>query len=1826
MYIYHTGGAAMGTKRQNTNRKRGKRSLSRRWLTVLLGICLLLGQLNLRSMLSYAEDRLPVTVQVGADVTALLENGRLTLSGQGDTEDFTKEDAPFAQYAGEVRQLTIEEGIAHIGSYLFYGMGNLNGDLILPASITGFGRCAFSGDSAEGASSFSRIVNKAPGTQDIELPEQLFYEGQAGTYSCAAENTAFMEAASAAGYSSEDTAGIDEAIDTEDGDMASGQPTAAAYAARVDAAGTASLYVSQTGGSDSTGDGTEDNPYATLDKAASVLSVDGTTDTNVLILMEDYQIEQADEGRNFLKNHPINVTIRGASQKIKISLNNKLADGKPDAENNYINLYGDICFDNITINQISHIYGNGHNITVNSSVTNNGPMYLYGGGRTDINNGVGKIKVYGGYYARITGYIRSSSSGLDVQDAEASITVGGNAQVSSIVGGLASGAVYNGNVKISIEGGTVSSVCGGNQGFQSVDASFTGKTRIDVSGGKVESIYSAGSGRELSIPSFKGSISVNVTGGEVGNLYGAGSAASVVSDNDILSEISMNISGSGKVTNIFGAGAGGDNNVKKSGTGSFSQDPADFGSVDGKLSIIVGDDGTYGKAGPAVGNIFASGQGYHVPDLTYETKENAYLKGSAEIILNSGTVGSIYGGGAGKDEPGYENCARIDTGSDVSVRINGGTVTGDVYGGGQYAKVKASTSVSLNGGTVKGNIYGGGYQGKVEGNTAINITGGVTEKSVFGGAKGSKGTVLVSGRSTINMTAGSVNGNIYGGSEVSDNGPEGNTDDRIFVNLVGGTIDGSVFGGGYQGIVNGSTHLHIGKNAMNKCAYYSSHRDEIPLLDITAGLAIGGSAYAGGDYGGEDYTAITVSGTSHVYIDGTEYDTGQGGAAGMAISGGVFGSGASCDAGKTRLVTLDHYGTAKKDAEGTVIGTTRTLTAVQRADRVVLNESHVELAGQSDVANANQTAKYSLNRIGNHGSSGTLGQLGNGLVLQGGSTLLLDSDVLETANFRNIDAHGLVTDTDGLAASPNTVMFSSGTVFRLSYTDLDSGKEMYGGVYGYAYMAVDDTSVAYAYARSKSGEGENDGGFVSLRDSQELAYTDVRGTYRYWKISGSAASAARNTVLTARGLKAGEEGYGTDGYSFVSGIIELPPAEKGSDYTINSITLPGGVTLVDAAKDKTDGGRWVTAESNTADGSKVDEDGQKKKIDDNPLSAFGLHMGFGTGFPVGTGKVISNESAQQGGTNSIIGQAITYDGDDIIPRVTFSLTYANDKITASQDLGAVEVEVTRSVNGKEEETTTIKVEIVTKAGDLSEQTISLNATQSGSFTGYLIIPSGLSRNLSLTSVETGKAGGLVQEGSVLNGSSYSLTMLPVQSGGWNSSGLMKDAYDLATFTPGTSIGIGTTDSRYEASVAFTIKNSPKFAAKGADEIILTIRDSSNSADIKVTLDIHWNDSIVKSVKVSAGRQYSGAAAGGNAQITSGSTVTASYALAFDGIEQAAKMWLEVQDTSGNKVDLPNGTKLTMIRRSSFYAYEADTDKRDKVLLSEFTEMWRTGGPGNVSSGDQITVIADFSAAGAGLPAGDYSLRLKSETGADASGAAFTVDTSEVAVSLEKLGGDGLSKGEHKFILRLTAGYDTRYRDGAAAVISQADGSRFPDGTVFACGGKVLQPVGGHVYVPLTFSEDKSCEIVMDTGSSSGLAAGDYTLTAEVFPAGLQAGGAVPSVIEGTAAYKVIANPEYGIDVMLSDGQGRSIEAGQSAEFHVQYDVTDTDGTSVGVSVQKKNGGKYEPVPAWKVSGNESVTGKGTQRIKVEVPEGESGTYRLNFTLGDETAPYNVIVY
>ena len=80
------------------------------------------------------------------DIHLDLKDGVLTVKGYGDTRDFSCDTAPFAEYADEIRTLVIEDGITYIGSCLFYGLGGLQGELILPESIVGIGDYAFSGD------------------------------------------------------------------------------------------------------------------------------------------------------------------------------------------------------------------------------------------------------------------------------------------------------------------------------------------------------------------------------------------------------------------------------------------------------------------------------------------------------------------------------------------------------------------------------------------------------------------------------------------------------------------------------------------------------------------------------------------------------------------------------------------------------------------------------------------------------------------------------------------------------------------------------------------------------------------------------------------------------------------------------------------------------------------------------------------------------------------------------------------------------------------------------------------------------------------------------------------------------------------------------------------------------------------------------------------------------------------------------------------------------------------------------------------------------------------------------------------------------------------------------------------------------------------------------------------------------------------------------------------------------------------------------------------------------------------------------------------------
>lgn len=1053
------------------------------------------------------------------------------------------------------------------------------------------------------------------------------------------------------------------------------------------------IYIDQKDGNDINNGLSKDNAVASFDEAVKHLkSMDagGSLDNNMLIIVGEYNFKKDfDTGTTItLLEEGKPATISGATPDARLIGIDSNQGGKDNDCG--IEVMADVKIESIQLQYLNHFYGNGHNITLGDSVFNDfteqptkakSVIYLYGGGRANINDSVGEIEVSSGNITRIVAYVRSCESGVNsnimAPEKLSKITVKGDAVVGTIVAGVASGGVTNGNVQINVEKGKVTSIQGGNQGFNQTAAAYIGRTEINISGGRVDTIWGAGTGRIVSIPTFEGTLDINVKGGSVGEIYGAGSAAYTVSpDSGKKTKVTIDVKDA-TVGTIYAAGKGADTAIKTTDTyKNLTKDPNDFGSFTGDFEIKVG------SGAVITGDIYGSGAGVvKSNNIVYDTYENAYFKGEGEIWINEDAVvqGSVYGGGKGVNANEYEQCARICEDSSVKVVLNGGTIQGSIFGGGQTAKVLGSTSVEINGGkiqgsifgggqsaevlgstsveiksgTVMGNVYGGGKEGLVTGKANVTIQGGTMESSVYGGALGKTGEFMLLEGATVNMTGGWIRGNLYGGSELSNDGkagnkPEAGWPDIVFVNLVGGTVSGKVFGGGYRGIVNGSTHLHIGLEAMDECQYYKGSPEEKPVL-THSNLEIRDSVYAGGDYGGgdaKDYTKITVQGTSHVYIDGTGYKTGnllvdpE-----MKIDGGVFGSGASCDAGSTRLVTLRNYGEVTwEEGSNRVSDVSRTLSAIQRADRVTLINSHVRLTGLSDIANTNQTALYSLNRIGDHGMIAE--EYDHGLVLQGGSTLVLESAMIETANFKSVDNGGNTVTLGDVSKAHNTIKFETGTVFQVSYEALKDGitQTQYGAVIGYAYMQAADNASVYAYARPKITDSnpmmnENDGGFVGVNETEamkEISYQNVEANYRYWQLSGENASADRQTVLTAQRIE------GENGFLIAEGIVELPQLLKASRYKIESITLPNGLELVQAAMNGE--GNWIDERINKP--SEVTSENMaelaRAAMMENPLTCFGLFMEIGEGFDTTdttntVGKIISVDSIKSESPSSIVG-------------------------------------------------------------------------------------------------------------------------------------------------------------------------------------------------------------------------------------------------------------------------------------------------------------------------------------------------------------------------------------------------------------------------------------------------------------------------------------------------------------------------------------------------------------------------------------------------------------
>lgn len=713
-------------------------------------------------------------------------------------------------------------------------------------------------------------------------------------------------------------------------------------------------------------------------------------------------------------------------------------------------------------NQAPYTYGNGYpKVTVHNC--DNSIEYVYGGGNAAAVAAT-DVTIWGG-------------------DVIGNVFGGGNGTVSA--------ADVNGDATTKIYGGTILNVYGGSnsQGTIGGTINVTVNSQAENSGDapctmNIGSVYGGGNLAASNV----GNLIITCTGtdGRIDNVYGGANQANITGD------IDLKING-GNIGNVFGG-----NNIKGDISGTISvtvgDAPNDCGvfKVDnvygaGNLAPYGSASGTKGNypvvniySGTVTNNVFGGGLGesaivYGNPQVTigdavdehiaivggdvYGGGDAANVVGIPVVkIINdcNTTIGNVYGGGNAADVNGTD------------VNIDGGTITGMVFGGGHgdknadpqtEANVNGDVNVDITGGTINKVFGGSNSKGNITGTIALNIEKGdesceihITE--VYGGgneAAGNAGTI------TIGCTGSETEGigDVYGGANAADiNTP-------ITLNITGGNIS-RVFGGNNtSGSINGDIQVNVdwtetcGVNALgnvygagNQAAY--SGNTEVNILNGT----VTGSVYGGG----LGATAV-VTGTTTVNIDGsaeghsvavTQNVLGGGDAAAVegstdvniingAISGSVFGGGNAAGVSENGVVDVTGGTIASgvyggSNASGTVGNTT-----VALADGIIgTDAAHANVHGGGYGKETKVSGNVAVNIQG-----GTIyGDIYGGSALGTVNTNPSNTTAVNlTGGLVHGDAYGGgLGDSDTAAdVNGNVTVTLDGTAFTLATTTDDKG-------------------------------------------------------------------------------------------------------------------------------------------------------------------------------------------------------------------------------------------------------------------------------------------------------------------------------------------------------------------------------------------------------------------------------------------------------------------------------------------------------------------------------------------------------------------------------------------------------------------------------------------------------------------------------------------------------------------------------------------------------------------------------------------------------------------
>lgn len=587
------------------------------------------------------------------------------------------------------------------------------------------------------------------------------------------------------------------------------------------------IYVDYSNGNNYNDGLTPETAVKTLPTGYSKLNAGGTISTNIIVLIGNYTQRDIYYNTKDSTNNDYKKSATITGKYAGTDYDARLYMYYSSSTYNFIN--GDTNFQYLTF------YGN------------NGQAYLYAQGH-DLTMGKG---IYMEGYASA-----NTNQGLITGSAPAFHVLGGYLQYNRT-------ALPRNNGKIVIKSGAYGRVLGGGGSGTSSGAGQT--TSHDFTGSNLtDDMYTASilvDIQESTKGNYAYDINLVVGGATAGNMY---------------ADITIDVK-NGSVGRLLGGSIGDRvslNNWRYPENTFLGYTTINI--IGGSVQELYG--GSLGRNMSALSN---SGTSRNlICDIYHYGTININI--SNEAIINS----NIYGAGAGGVTGYHENSTDTykDYGKDipttVNINITGGTINGNIYGGGYgYTEYLTEAVTADDGGalygnsnividgnpTINGNIYaaGCGYDSsrkpelaQMIGTSNIELKGQpIIQGQIFGAGQGISGYNQMAkfiGNSNINIKT-DLSTEVYGGGNISV--AEGNT----YINIESGSHSGDIYGGGNLGIIQGTANVIINGGTQNR-VFGGGNQAEVTNTIVTV---VGGTTtelYAGGNQAEVETTTTNING------------------------------------------------------------------------------------------------------------------------------------------------------------------------------------------------------------------------------------------------------------------------------------------------------------------------------------------------------------------------------------------------------------------------------------------------------------------------------------------------------------------------------------------------------------------------------------------------------------------------------------------------------------------------------------------------------------------------------------------------------------------------------------------------------------------------------------------------------------------------------------------------------------------------------------------------------------------------------------------------------